>query len=94
MDDYAEQVHFEDDQFAYNGEEFHEDFETLDHHHQQQREQFDSRRGFEQDDNVDSSGNEIKHSSIGHRDSASQGLVRVFLITEFEKFQLLIFVQT
>ena len=78
MEDYAEQSHFEDDQFAYNGEEYREDFETLDHrhHHHQRREQFDSERGFEPEDNINSSGNEIKHSSIvGHRDSASLGLV-------------------
>ncbi|KAF3961863.1 hypothetical protein CMV_013562 [Castanea mollissima] len=76
MEDYAEQSHFEDDQFAYNGEEFREDFETLGHrhHHHQRREQFDSERGFEPEDNINSSGNEIKHSSIvGHRDSASLG---------------------
>lgn len=76
MEDYAEQSHFEDDQFAYNGEEYREDFETLDrrHHHHQRREQFDSERGFEPEDNINSSGNEIKHSSIvGHRDSASLG---------------------
>ncbi|KAF3966568.1 hypothetical protein CMV_009346 [Castanea mollissima] len=77
MEDYAEQSHFEEDQFAHNGEEFREDFETLDHrhrHHHQQREQFDSEGGFEPEDNINSSGNEIKHSSIvGHRDSASLG---------------------
>ncbi|KAE7999092.1 hypothetical protein FH972_003572 [Carpinus fangiana] len=73
MEDYAEPSHFEDDQFAYNGEEYQEDFQDLEHHHQQlERKKFDSERGFEPNDNVGTAGNGIKHS-IGHRDSASAG---------------------
>jgi hypothetical protein len=80
MEDYAEPSHFEDDQFAYNGEEYQEDFQDLEHHHQQlERKNFDSERGFEPNDNVGTAGNGIKHS-IGHRDSASAGLVRFLFL--------------
>lgn len=74
MDDYAEQTHFEDDQLGYNGEEFHEEFQDLEHQ-QQEREQFDSEPRFEPGESVDVAGNGMRHST-GHRDSVSPGLVR------------------